>query len=386
MNYSASYVSENGLWAGDQSLEVNSREKGCFEHMSDKHCKFASAKIVENNDARVVVHARYACVAIDGSFLVCRRQTDPDTGWGIWADEYYTIYPDGVTVRHMVAVNHNGAGQWQETILFNQPGSRPENTVEIEALTLANIHGESHTYSWENGPPVKYAPKLEDRMFSKPANANIQLVNFRSSWKPYIIFEPDTKILGFGIPPSTDYSKFPCWNHWPVAQLPNDGRKAIVSDRPSSFTLANASFKIHYNENSAYATMLYGMTDQAAANLAPLSKSWNSAPAATLQGTGFSGGAYDKSQRAYVFNRTDGKADELKFTLDANGDSPVVNPGIVVKNWGSRPASLILNGKKIARGKDFRFGHHKTIDGTDLVVWVKTQGTRQTAFKFTAPE
>jgi hypothetical protein len=168
MNYSASYVSENGLWSGDQSLEVNSVEKGCFEHMADKRCERSSAKIIENNDARVVVHARYACVAIDGSFLIYRTQTDPDTGWGIWADEYYTIYPDGVTVRHMVAVNHNGAGQWQETILFNQPGARPEDTVEIEALTLANIKGESHTYSWENGPPIKWAPKLEDRLFPEP--------------------------------------------------------------------------------------------------------------------------------------------------------------------------------------------------------------------------
>lgn len=382
MNYSASYVSENGLWSGDQSLEVNSVEKGCFEHMADKRCERSSAKIIENNDARVVVHARYACVAIDGSF----HGGDPDTGWGIWADEYYTIYPDGVTVRHMVAVNHNGGGQWQETILFNQPGSRPEDTVEIEALTLANINGESHTYSWENGPPIKYAPKLEDRMFPEPSGANIQMMNLRSQWKPYIIFEPDTPILGFGIPPSLDYSKFPCWNHWPVAQVPNDGRKVIVSDRPSSFTLANAQVKRHRDEHSATLTMLYGMTDQPAASLAPLSKSWNSAPAVTLKSAGFEGGTFDKSQRAYVFACTDSKAGELEFTLDANGDSPVHNPAFVVNNWGSRPVGLMLDGQDIPRGKDFRFGYHKTVDGTDLVVWVKTRKTQKTTFKLTAAE
>ena len=386
MNYSASYVSENGLWSGDQSLEVNSHEKGCFEHMADKRCERSSAKIIENNDARVVVHARYACIAIDGSFLIYRTQTDTDTGWGIWADEYYTIYPDGVTVRHMVAVNHNGAGQWQETILFNQPGSRPEDTVEIEAFTLANIDGESHTYSWENGPPIKYSPKPEERMFPKPANANIQMMNLRSQWKPYIIFEPDTPIQAFGIPPSLDYSKFACWNHWPVAQVPNDGRKTIVSDRPSSFTLANAQVKIHRDENSSYLTMLYGMTDQPAASLGPLSKSWNSAPVAALQGAGFEGGAYDKSQRAYVFTRTDGKAGELEFTLDANGESPVYHPAFVVKNWGSRPVRLTLDGQDIPRGKDFRFGHHKTVDGTDLVVWVKIQVSEKTNFNLAAVE
>ena len=51
MNYSC-YVSGNGLWAGDQSLEVNSVEKGCFEHMSDKKCEFSTAKILENNADR----------------------------------------------------------------------------------------------------------------------------------------------------------------------------------------------------------------------------------------------------------------------------------------------------------------------------------------------
>ena len=386
MNYSASYVSENGLWSGDQSLEVNSVEKGCFEHMADKRCERASAKIIENNDARVVVHARYACVAIDGSFLIYRNQTDPDTGWGIWADEYYTIYPDGVTVRHMVAVNHNGAGQWQETILFNQPGARPEDTVEIEALTLANIDGESHTYSWENGPPIKWSPKLEERMFPEPQGANIQMMNLRSQWKPYIIFEPDTPIESFGIPPSLDYSKFPCWNHWPVAQIPNDGRKVIVSDRPSSFTLANARVKIHRDENGASLTMLYGMTDQPAASLAPLSMSWNSAPAVTLMGSGFAGGAHDKSQRAYVFTRTDDKSGALEFTLDANEDAPVYHPAFVVKNWGKQGATLTVDGQAIPRGKDFRFGHHKTVDGTDLVVWVKVQNTQKTNFKLAAAE
>jgi hypothetical protein len=377
MNYGACYVSENGLWAGDQSLEVNSAEKGCFEHMSDKKCEFSTAKILENNAARVVIHARYACMGIDGTF----RTTDPDTGWGLWADEYFTIYPDGVTVRHVRAENHNGGGQWQETIMFNQPGDRPEDTVDINAISLANEKGESHTYSWENGPPVKYSPKIEERMFPEPANANIQMANFRSKWKPYLIFEPGAQITAFGIPPSTDYSNFPCWNHWPVAQLPNDGRKAIASDRPSSFSLSNANHQIHRDGKGAYALFLYGMTDQPIASLAPLARSWNAAPVAKLFGSGIDGGAYDKSQRAYVFNRTDANADKLEFTLEASKPSPIHNPAFVVKNWGKRPAKLLIDGKAIPHGKDFRSGHTKTVEGTDLVVWVKIPGDKKTSFK-----
>lgn len=378
-NYGAAYVSENGLWSGDQSLENNSAETGCYEHMADKKCEFSTAKILESNDARVVVHARYASVGIDGKFL----NPDPMTGWGLWSDEYFTIYPDGVAVRYVVATNHSsGGGQWQETIMFNQPGSRPEDMVDIRAFTLANEKGESHTYSWENGPPLKWKdPSSPERYFHIPADPNIQLVNFRSKWKPYLIFEPGVKIEGFGIAPSSDYSMFPCWNHWPVAQLPNDGRKALVSDRPSHFSLSSSRPVIHRANGSSEAMFLYGMTDQPAETLAPLSRSWNSSPAAKLAGSGYEGGAYKKSQRAYIFTAKAPGAGPLEFSLEATHESPIYNPAFVVKNWGNRSAKLSMDGKAMPRGKDFRVGHNKTIEGTDLVVWVKISGDKKTSFK-----
>ena len=382
-NYGACYVSENGLWAGDQSLEVNSAETGCYEHMADKKCEFSTAKILESNDARVVIHARYASVGIDGKFL----NPDPMTGWGLWSDEYFTIYPDGVAVRHVVATNHRGGGQWQETLLYNQPGDRPEDTVDLKALSLANEKGEAHTYSWEDGPPLKWKdPRSPERNFRIPADPNIQLVNFRSEWKPYIVYEPGVLLQGFGIPPSTDYSKFPCWNHWPVAQLPNDGRKALISDRPSHFSLASSHPVIHRSNGNSEARFLYGMTNQAVESLAPLAKSWNAAPTVALSGSGFESQGDDKSQRAYVFNRTDAKADSLEFTLEASHESPIQNPAFVVKNWGKSPAKLSIDGKAIPRGKEFRVGHNKTVEGTDLVVWVKLSGDKKTSFTIEAAE
>jgi hypothetical protein len=179
---------------------------------------------------------------------------------------------------------------------------------------------------------------------------------------------------------------FPCWNHWPVAQLPNDGRKAIVSDRPSHFSLTSSLPVVRREAGSSKAMFLYGMTDQPIETLAPLSRSWNAAPAATLAGSGFEGGAYEKSQRAYVFNAKAPGASPLEFSLEATPDSPIHNPAFVVKNWGSRPAKLTMDGKQIPRGKDLRFGHNKTAEGTDLVVWLKTQGDKKTSFKIEAPE
>ena len=383
MNYGACYVSENSLWSGDQSLEVNSAKTGCYEHMADKKCEFSTARIVENTDARVVVHARYASVGIDGKFLT----VDPLTGWGLWSDEYFTIYPDGVTVRYVVAKNHNGGGQWQETILFNQPGSSPDDTVDIKAFTVGNEKGESQTYSWENGPPLKWKdPSSPERYFHNPPEPNIQMVNMRSNFKPYLIFEPGVKIEGFGIPPAKDYSNFPCWNHWPVAQLPNDGRQAIVSDKPSHFSLSSSRPVIHVDPKQATAMFLYGMTDQPIESLAPLSRSWNSAPAVTLAGSGFESQGFDKSQRAYVFQCTDPKAEKLEFTLDASDASPIHNPGIIVKNWGERPIAFRVNGKEIPRGKDMRYGFNRTLDGRDLVVWAKVKGTQKTTIEISAED
>jgi hypothetical protein len=382
-NYGACYVSENGLWAGDQSLEANSNTTGCYEHMADKKCSFSTAKILESNDARVVIHARYASVGIDGKFL----DPDPMTGWGLWSDEYFTIYPDGVAVRHVVAKNHfNGSGEWQETLLYNQPGMRPEDTVDLKALTLANQKGETHTYSWEDGMPVILNDPKGPRHFQNPDQANIQIVNFKSNWKPFIVYETDVKIIPVGIGPSSDYSKFPCWNHWPVAQLPNDGRKAIVSDKPSHFSLSTSRGVIRRNAEGSESVYLYGMTDQPINSLVPLARSWNSAPAARLAGSGFEGGAYDKNQRTYVFTAKSPTAGPLEFSLEATPDAPIHNPAFVVKNWGNRTAALTIEGKEIPRGKDFRFGHNKILDGTDLVVWVNTKSDKKTSFKIALPQ
>lgn len=49
----------------------------------------------------------------------------------------------------------------------------------------------------------------------------------------------------------------------------------------------------------------------------------------------------------------------------------MLNPAFVVKNWDGANVTLTLDGKSIARGKDFRYGHRRTLDGTDLIVWIK---------------
>ncbi|GAI16034.1 unnamed protein product, partial [marine sediment metagenome] len=106
---------------------------------------------------------------------------------------------------------------------------------------------------------------------------------------------------------------------------------------------------------------------------------------------------YDPTQLAYVLVSYDPvKASEVTFELAASKESPLVNPAFILKNWGKAEALLKINGREIKRGllprlasrdaeasKDFRFGHHHTLEGCDLVVWIKTESTEPTQITLT---
>jgi len=362
-SYGASWISENGKWMGDQSLEDGGTGWGCSEHMSDKQCRYSHVRLIENHDARIVVHWRYAVCDIRYTI----NHQDPVTGWGDWTDEYFYIYPDAVAIRkQLLWTSRPGGFQWQETIMFNQPGTRPEDNVEIEAITLANLAGRSHTYSWAERPPES---------FPLPENPIIQMTNLKSKYRPFIIFQPGTPIYAFG--GRNKLSHFRWWNHWPVAQLPNDGRRATGPDRPAHTSLSSSRpICTSLPDGSIAAATLYGMTDRPIEELVPLARSWNYPPQLKLLCTGFESKGYDKYQRAYVLTRTDKQATSaLEFELAATEDSPVVNPAFVIENWGDGEAALKLNGREIKRGKSFRYGRRRTLQGTDLIVWIEKQST-----------
>ena len=86
----------------------------------------------------------------------------------------------------------------QETIFLNEPGTRPEDNCELAALSLANLKGESKTYSWEKG-----YPKLD-----LPAPV-IQMVNLNSRFKPLIIVKPGSTIATFNCEVRKEFSHFP---------------------------------------------------------------------------------------------------------------------------------------------------------------------------------
>jgi len=377
-SYIPCWATDAGVWYTNEFVERRGHHspntEGCVEPMSDKQCRFSHVRINESSDARVVVHWRYAPVDVryNHPFI------DPLTGWGDWVDEYYTIYPDAVGVRK-ITVHTTRPDMWtefQESIVVNQPGTMPDENIELGAVSLANMKGESKTYYWtrNGGPEFNAGPK----------RANILKINLKGSLKPFALVAPPEKdgILITSYEGHGRGSHFNFWNHWPVSQVASDGRMAKSAANPSHSSLChiglpgNATVEWKpYAKGEKWQTkiMLHGMTDKPVAELVPLAKSWLQPAEPKLTGGAYKSEGYDPTQLAYVFVSKDpGKASKLTVELAASEESPVVNPAFVIKNWGDSDAELRIDGRKIKRSKNFRFGHRHSFEGSDLIVWLKT--------------
>ncbi len=388
-NYNMNLITENGRWVGDQSVEGGMGARrgfkevhGCCEHMSDKQNRYAHVRIIENHKARVVVHWRYALN--DVQYRIA--STDQVTGWGDWVDEYYYIYPDGIAVRY--ASIHGKARGYSitEPATFNQPGEKAEDNVELDAVTMANMKGQTRTYSWDPWPG---SGKIAADFGNPLPGANIVVVNFKAEYRPFYVYEPDTRIIPYGgglVELRSEYSHFPTWNHWPVSQEPSDGRFALVPDRVSSSAILSPEPPMTRRspDDPMEARFIMGLVDQSIDKLVPLARSWLQAPRLRGVSAGFKNEGYSRDQRAYILRNETGQSAPLEFRIAASKNSPVVNPAFVIRDWGEAEAQLTINGKEIESGEAFRYGYHPTVEGTDLIVWIRHESMRPVRISITA--
>jgi hypothetical protein len=340
-----------------------------MEPMSDKQCRYSHVRVIENHDARVVVHWRYTPTDLNYNLAY----PDPETGRGDWCDEYFTIYPDGIAMREATIMSSSPLEDWieyQESIFINQPGTVPNDSVPWEAVTLANLEGETQTYKWEHKFPAA---------FDQPKDPAIQLVNFRTRYKPFsVVTTQDLVVTAYPKDarfPESDY--FNTWDAWPVSQDWSDARRATDFRRVSHSNLTHIRWKPYVEESQKRTwLMLTGMTDKPANELAPIARSWLRPPELEVTGAGYTSQGYDPSERAYVITSKGTVAQmPVRATLAASKESPVVNLALIVKGWGDAGASLILNGEPVAAGRGFRVGHIPGFKVRDLVVWIEVEST-----------
>jgi hypothetical protein len=402
------WVTENDIWYTNEfneSWPPGDKPHIC-EPMSDKQARYSHVRIIENNDARVVIHWRYALTNTDYEIAY----PDPLTGWGDWADEYDYIYPDGLALRkqRVWSSRLDQPHEFQESIVLSQPGTRPEDNIELDAVTIVNMDGETYTYSWadglpgpppepDEGPPSAPEPGEADSEddflspFAKRSFPNIQLVNTKSKVKPFLIVSDGAyeenwpfgrKVDGPVIVPFTGYGRpeiciFGWWNHWPVGQVPSDARWALDPDRVAHTSVSSVLYGVYETtEYSQVKISIQGLTEKAAEELVPLAKSWLRAPALELKGSGYASKGYDQAERAYLITcKKRNNPKPLRFEVVASEEHPMVNLALVVAGWGDADAALTLNGEPMSRGKAFRFGHRSTPETKDLIVWVEKAST-----------
>jgi hypothetical protein len=380
-------------WYGTQFVERRASEWGgdgcCAEPMQDWDCRYAHARIISSNAARAIVQWRYA--SCDKNYDIVR-----DSGgdvWGDWDEEYFTIYPDAISVRKVTAYSSRTGGgdmesphiEYHEAIPVTNPGTIPEDNIHWNALSATNYAGNKRDWVAQDvdGGAMTNLGQIAD----KP----IMVVRMKGSTVPVSIVE-GTSVEHDPVG-QHDCRPFNAYDDWPG--WPDDDRSAggwyweedpdthcyrnFWTKYPSHCSILHLKWDDYEHVTNVRRTklMLFGMFDAAEAanvnNLIPLAQSWEYAPTLTITSGGFSGGSYDKTERAYKISRDSQEAMELEVTMNTSSNSPVYNPCFVIENWGSE-VQLAVDGQPVEPGPDFRQGTEPGADEvSSLVVWLKKE-------------
>jgi hypothetical protein len=367
--YSPAWVTENNLWMADQSVETWNDIEGCFEHMQDPKCLYSHVRVIENTPVRVVVHWRYAPVSAYNHLW----NVDERTGWALWIDEYYYFYPDQTGVRR-VTWQKDSLGrpsQFQESIPLASPGQVQGDVINVDYVTVANLKGDKVVFSYVKDPPKETSKPV-------PANPSIQMHNLKAANKPFIIFEPGSRMQYLRDMNVDNLSKPGSCNHWPEGQLPCDGRTGRTTDRATSFLGFPISYPVrHADEKHEWVNSLYGMTDKTFDEILPLARSWSRPPDLRVISGRLTSGGFDRAQRAYVLASPDGaNPGKAEIELAAGPDSPVHNLCLVLRGWNADSVTVALDGKTLTKRDGLRIGVLPKLEGTDLVVWIQKSEVR----------
>jgi hypothetical protein len=144
--------------------------------------------------------------------------------------------------------------------------------------------------------------------------------------------------------------------------MPNDGRYALRSDRVTHSALGRGE-----PESMA----IYGLIIKDILTLIPVAKYWNYPPALEIQ-SGAEYASFDKSQKAYIMEATEG---DVSLVINASKETPVHNPCLVIKNWGKNSFDITMNGNKLTAGKELKFGYVPVEGGYNLVIWMDVKSS-----------
>ena len=379
-----------------------------YESWNDKENEYFRMWIESQNDARIVVRHRCALVNKGRIAHAEDKQVAP-YGPGNWVDEWYTFHPDGTHVRRVKIYNSKarqsschkrGRGFFFYELegMYLWWGHSPRGTMASDHLedgvvTLMFNGGRSRTIDFTPYPMDAKTGRGMAEAYGEFRHANISVINTKSKYRPWRAGRPSesggdfwgqTLLLTPYRPVHKLVQLVPCF--------------PPGTTRQSGYSVAGLGQVIYSNfwkltDTSMSEIWLNGFVDAStdpAKELPALSRSWWNAPKVALvvrNGTVVYG--YDIGARAYLLDVKSVRSPKAAHVaVLASPKSPVVNPTILVNNWGNKRPELEINGKAVPRGRDFRMGHYKTLDVEDgrewkdvLIVWAKVSSTKPTQFK-----
>jgi len=404
--YVPCWSNEENHWYTNEFCERRGRDSGLdglCEPMQDHESKFSNVRIIQSTPARAIVHWRYSPVTLSGQIPFVDQ-----TGWGDCVDDYYYVYPDETCVRYttLYTSRPNVFHEWHEAIPLVNPGKIPEDVLEMQALSMANLNGDAKVFNFENGFPP-------DSEFKD--GYNIILVGLKGKAKPFAICESAGQWFDpISRPGDTRFNHYDDWPAWPKKYRRKDwerdetGYRVFWKFLPSHSSLMHLNwdnYESNYDGPIIYLRriLLNGMIKSNDVKaLVPLARYWENAPLIKVTGYGFSGALFDKAQKAYkirrrvewdkhLVNRDSDKmvnpdADNVNLEILASKDSPLVNPCFIIENWPEyAKARLYINGRQIPEGAGFRQGIEKNWGQwqptTSLVVWVRYSCEEKVNFK-----
>jgi hypothetical protein len=322
------------------------------------------------------VHWRYALTDV----LYRIANIDPVTNWGDWADEYYTIYPDGIAIRHFLVHGEEDDYSITEPTLFSNPGQKPEDNIELAAVTLANLKGQISTHSYEQWPADEhrgFKDAIDDPV--------VAMLNLKSKTKAFYIYEQETHVgpYGGGIR-EIDYrlSNFHWRNHWPVSQIPCDGRFVLANDRVTSSAIISAEpfLTRRKKDRSWEGRFILGITDKTVDQLIPFARFYLNPPILNIENDDFVYQGFNKNDRAYHISKKEAQAVNLKFSVKASQQSPLVNPVFVIENWGNLQPVIKINNHSNTDNIVLKYDLQKTLGSGNLIIWLEIKTDQNTNF------
>jgi hypothetical protein len=178
------YWDIDGVWVTTEWFEtLGTKSPYDYEPISDKELRYTHVELAEIGPARAVVHWRYS---------LCDTRPEPRVFHdNTTAEEFHTVYPDGITVRKLVGYPGNGnpvegaPKMWEvgEMLLILPQGSRLEDDLDPSGMTISNIAGDAYRH--------RFLKTIADsNVFSLPADQLIRslctVYPASRTWSEYI--------------------------------------------------------------------------------------------------------------------------------------------------------------------------------------------------------